>query len=516
MLNIPKWKVFLIAFVVAFSLYVSSMNFLFYDDKDSYPPKINLGLDLKGGSHLLLEIDFEKYFKDKMDVLKDEVRNKLRTERISYLNLNRNENSITFELRNSEDSGFRSAFESFSNDLVVNTEGSNVTIKYTDIFIKEMQKQLLDQSIEIIRRRIDETGTREPLIQPQGLKRIILQLPGVDDPSRLKKLLGKTAKLTFHLLNETKPFASIGEIIAPPGYEIIDEEDQFGETKARYVVKNRIELSGDVLLDARASFYQGQPQVSFKFDSVGAKKFGNITSENVGKMFAIVLDNKVISAPVIREPILGGQGVISGNFTSETANDLAILLRSGALPAPLEVIEERTVGPSLGKDSIMSGKNAIIFGIILVIVAMVLVYRSFGIVADIALLINFIIIFTALSLLSATLTLPGLAGIVLTMGMAVDSNVLIFERIREEARHDKTIYAIIDNGFHQAFKTIFDSNFTTLVAALILFNFGSGPIKGFAITLSIGILSSMFSALTFTKLVLFFWAKKSRSKKIPY
>jgi preprotein translocase subunit SecD len=516
MLNIPKWKVFLIAFVVAFSLYVSSMNFLFYDDKDSYPPKINLGLDLKGGSHLLLEIDFEKYFNDKMDVLKDEVRNKLRTERISYLNLNRNDNSITFELRNSEDSGFKSAFESFSNDLFIETKGPNVTIKYTDIFIKEMQKQLLSQSIEIIRRRIDETGTREPLIQPQGLKRIILQLPGVDDPSRLKKLLGKTAKLTFHLLNETKPFASIGEIVAPPGYEIIDEEDQFGETKARYVVKNRIELSGDVLLDAQASFYQGQPQVNFKFDSVGAKKFGNITTENVGKLFAIVLDNKVISAPVIREPILGGQGVISGNFTSETANDLAILLRSGALPAPLEVIEERTVGPSLGKDSIMSGKNAIIFGVILVIIAMVVVYRSFGIVADIALLINFIIIFTALSLLSATLTLPGLAGIVLTMGMAVDSNVLIFERIREEARHDKTIYAIIDNGFHQAFKTIFDSNFTTLVAALILFNFGSGPIKGFAITLSIGILSSMFSALTFTKIVLFFWAKKSRSKKIPY
>jgi preprotein translocase subunit SecD len=516
MLNIPKWKVIIIFFVVIFSLYVSSMNFLFYDDKNSYPPKINLGLDLKGGSHLLLEIDFDKYFHDKMEVLKDEVRNKLRTERISYLNLNRDDDSIVFELRSPEDESFKSAFESFSNDLIIEKSGSNIVIKYTEPFIKEMQKQLLAQSIEIIRRRIDETGTREPLIQPQGLNRIILQLPGVDDPSRLKNLLGKTAKLTFHLLNETKPFASIGEIVAPPGYEIKDELNEFGEVKVRYVIKNRVELSGDVLLDAQAGYFQGQPQVNFKFDSVGAKKFGNITSENVGKLFAIVLDDKVISAPVIREPILGGQGVISGNFTSQSANDLAILLRSGALPAPLDVIEERTVGPSLGKDSIISGKNAIIFGIIMVVIAMILVYRSFGLVADVALFINFIIIFTALSLLSATLTLPGIAGIVLTMGMAVDSNVLIFERIREEARHDKTIYAIIDNGFHQAFKTIFDSNLTTLVAALILFNFGSGPIKGFAITLSIGILSSMFSALTFTKMVLFFWAKKSRSKKIPY
>lgn len=493
------------------------MNFLYHEDKDNFPPKINLGLDLKGGSHLLLEIDFASYFNDKIDILKDEVRNKLRTERIGYLNLTRNGNVVSFELRNEYDNVFSESFKSFSSDLIVKKDKSKVSIEYSDKFILDLKKQLLSQSIEIIRRRIDETGTKEPLIQPQGLNRIILQLPGVDDPSRLKKLLGKTAKLTFHLLHETNPYAGLGQIVSPPGYKTLTEENHDpNKSSPRYVVKNRVELTGDVLLDAQAGFNQGQAIVNFKFDSIGAKKFGDITTNNVGKLFAIVLDDKVISAPVIREPILGGQGVISGNFTSESANDLAILLRAGALPAPLKVIEERTVGPSLGQDSIVAGTNAIIFGVILVMIAMVVVYRLFGLVADVALFINFIVIFTALSLLSATLTLPGIAGIVLTMGMAVDSNVLIFERIREESKFDKTIYAVIDNGFHQAFKTIFDSNFTTLVAALILFNFGSGPVKGFAITLSIGILASMFSSLTFTKMVLFFWAKKTKTKKISY
>ncbi|MBT4989570.1 MAG: protein translocase subunit SecD [Rickettsiales bacterium] len=517
MLNIPRWKVILVSFVIMFSLYTAFMNFSYYEDKSSFPPKINLGLDLKGGSHLLLEINFKKYFNDKINVLKDEVRNKLRTERVGYLNLTRSEDAISFELRDEINSDFLKSFKSFSKDIVIKRDGAKVYIKYSESFIIEIKKQLLSQSMEIIRRRIDETGTREPLIQPQGMSRIILQLPGVDDPSRLKKLLGKTAKLTFHLLNESKPFATEGQIISPPGYKILSEEGSVDEDfEIKYIVKNRVELTGDVLLDAQPGFYQGKAQVNFKFDSIGAKKFGNITSENIGKLFAIVLDDEVISAPVIREPILGGQGVISGNFTAESANDLAILLRAGALPAPLEVIEERTVGPSLGQDSIIAGKNAIMLGVALVMISMIVFYRLFGLVADLALFINFIIIFTALSLLSATLTLPGIAGIVLTMGMAVDSNVLIFERIREESKHDKTIYAIIDNGFHQAFKTIFDSNFTTLVAAIILYNFGSGPVKGFAITLSIGILASMFSALTFTKLILFYWAKRSKNKKISY
>ncbi|MBT4921936.1 MAG: protein translocase subunit SecD [Rickettsiales bacterium] len=517
MLNIPRWKVILVSVVVIFSLYISLMNFFFYEDKVNFPPKINLGLDLKGGSHLLLEINFDKYFDDKVEILKDEVRNKLRTERIGYLNLTRNGNVINFELRDEFNVEFNESFASFSKDLIISIDGPNINIKYSDGFIVDLQRQLLYQSIEIIRRRIDETGTREPLIQPQGMNRIILQLPGIDDPSRLKNILGKTAKLTFHFLNEEKPFAGLDQIISPPGYRILGEDSLISDERGtKYVVKNRVELTGDVLLDAQPGFYQGKAQVNFKFDSIGAKKFGNLTSGNVGKLFAIVLDDKVISAPMIREAILGGQGVISGSFTAESANDLAILLRAGALPAPLEIIEERTVGPSLGQDSIIAGKSAIILGVILVMISMVLVYGFFGFVADIALLINFVVIFTALSLLSATLTLPGIAGIVLTMGMAVDSNVLIFERIREEHRFDKTIYATIDNGFHQAFKTIFDSNFTTLIAAIILFNFGSGPIKGFAITLSIGILASMFSALTFTKLVLFYWAKGSKNKKISY
>ena len=518
MLHISKWKVALIIFIATFSLFITISNFTSFEDKENFPPKINLGLDLKGGSHLLLEIEFEKFFDEKISILKDEIRNKLRAERIGYLNLVREESHIKFELRNVNDTKFNEAFSSFSRDLIINRENSKVTIAYTDPFKIELKKQILSQSMEIIRRRIDETGTKEPLIQPQGMNRIILQLPGVDDPSRLKKLLGKTAKLTLHFLNQNQPFVDENQIFVPPGFKILkgDKITSYEEQNKQYLVKSRIELSGDTLVDAQPGFYQGLPQVHFKLDAIGARKFGEITSKNVGKLFAIVLDDKVISAPMIKEQILGGQVVISGNFTAESANDLAILLRAGSLPAPLSIIEERTVGPSLGQDSILAGKNAIIVGVILVMIAMIVIYGLFGLVADMALIINFMIIFATLSLLSATLTLPGIAGIVLTMGMAVDSNVLIFERIREESKHDKTIYAIIDNGFDSAFKTIFDSNITTLIAALILYNLGSGPIKGFAITLSIGIIASMFSSLTFTKSVLFYWVKKSKFKKINY
>ncbi len=351
----------------------------------------------------------------------------------------------------------------------------------------ERIRQSVEQSIQIVERRVNELGTVEPLIQRQGLDRILVQVPGLQDPTRLKELLGKTAKLDFRMV-DTSRFRRIRRrrAGAPPESEMLNSAQA---PKTPYVIEKRVLVSGADLTDAQPGFDQrsGEPIVSFRFNTSGARKFSQATQENVGLPFAIVLDNEVISAPVIREPITGGSGQISGGFTVQQANDLAILLRAGALPAPLSIIEERTVGPGLGQDSIEAGKLASIVGSILVIVFMLLTYRLFGLFANIAVAINVAMIFGILSLLNATLTLPGIAGIVLTVGIAVDSNVLIYERIREEIRHGRTAISAIDAGFNRALATILDSNITTFIAAAVLFYIGTGPVRGFAVTLGIGI-----------------------------
>ena len=372
------------------------------------------------------------------------------------------------------------------------------------------------QSLEIVRRRIDEVGTREPTIQRQGENRILVQVPGEKDPESIKRLLGQTARLTFHLvdLDTSVEQALAGNL--PPGSELLpsDEGDRTGGA-GQYVVRKRVEVSGESLVDAQPTYYQNQPVVSFRFDSVGGRKFGNITRDHVGELLAIVLDGRVISAPRIDEPILGGSGIIRGSFTVQEANELAVLLRAGALPAPLEIVEERTVGPDLGADSIEAGKVASVIGFVLVVLAMGLYYGLFGVFAGIALVVNLILIIAALSVLQATLTLPGIAGIVLTMGMAVDANVLIFERIREEVRVGRPPMSAIDAGYREAMRTIIDANLTTLIAAVLLYAFGSGPVRGFAVTLGIGIITSMFTAITFTRLLMATWFRRTRPAMLP-
>ncbi|MGE3623566.1 MAG: protein translocase subunit SecD, partial [Bdellovibrionales bacterium] len=340
--------------------------------------------------------------------------------------------------------------------------------------------------------------------------RIIVELPGVDDPERIKNLIGQTAKLTFRLVDETATSNPAGSL--PPGTERLPSTEDGGRS---YVVQKRVMVSGDTLIDAQPSFQDGQPVVSFRFDSAGGRRFGEATRANVGHLFAIVLDNKIISAPVIREPILGGSGVISGHFTTQSAQDLALLLRAGALPAPIKILEQRTVGPGLGTDSIKAGAMASVIGLGLVMTFFVITYGLFGIFANIALLFNIAIIFTALSMLQATLTLPGIAGIVLTIGTALDANILIYERIREETRLGRSPIAAIDAGYSRALSAIIDANVTTLIAAVLLYMFGSGPVKGFAVTLSIGILASIFSALMTARLFVVWWLRATKPKEIP-
>ena len=385
-------------------------------------------------------------------------------------------------------------------------------LTYTDVAINERQSQVVQQSIEVIRNRIDELGTRSPTIQRQGRDRIVVQVPGEDDPGRLQSLLQTTAKLTFRMVNSSVSETELLRGRVPPGTEILYEEpDMEGQSPRPWAVEKRIMVDGADLTDAQPGFDEySRPAVNFSFNARGGKMFGDATRRNVGKPFALVLDNEVISAPVIQQPILGGSGQITGDFSVQEANDLAVLLRAGALPAPITVLEERTVGPDLGADSIAAGKAAAVIGLLIVIVFIAVAYGVFGIAADIALIVNLILIAGVLSLLQATLTLPGIAGIVLTIGMAVDANVLVFERIREEVRDGKGPIAAIENGYSRAMSTILDANITTLIAALLLFNFGSGPVKGFAVTLAIGIVTSVFTAVMVTRLIVSSWVRRMR------
>jgi preprotein translocase subunit SecD len=532
MLYFTRWKMLAILCTVAVVCLFAVPNFLPGKMVDSWPKwaqrHIVLGLDLQGGSHILLEVDTNTVRKEMLEALRDDVRRVLREARIGYTGLVVRGNSVEVRIREGQNSSLaQEKLQTLSQPLggiLAATGNRNVNISsepgglfrltLSDPAIVERVRQAVDQSIQIIERRVNELGTVEPLIQREGTDRILVQVPGLQDPTRLKQLLGKTAKLDFHMVDVSVSPEQALQGRVPPDDEILYGT---GATKTPYVLEKRILVSGADLTDAQPGFdpRTSEPIVSFRFNTSGARKFAEATQQNVGKPFAIVLDNQVISAPVIREPILGGSGQISGSFTVQSANDLAILLRAGALPAPLTIIEERTVGPGLGADSIAKGKISSYVGAAMVVLFMLVTYGLFGLFANVAVAVNVAMIFGVLSMLNATLTLPGIAGIVLTVGIAVDSNVLIYERIREEVRHGRTPINAIDAGFTRALATILDSNITTFIAAAVLFYIGTGPVRGFAVTLGIGIITTVFTAFTLTRLIVAYWVRWRRPQRVP-
>ena len=483
---------------------------------------IVLGLDLQGGAHLLLEVDSADVTRSQVNNLRDDVRRTLREENIRITG-GIGAQGRTVQVR-VPDAGDRAKLLPKLRNLASSGAGASalgvtsapvyevaeqpdglVQVTVTDAGINDRIRRAVDQTIEVLRRRVDALGTTEPNIQRQGADRVLVQVPGLQDTNRLKEILGTTAKLEFRLVGD--PGANPGDV------DQLDQTDQPGKLP----VEKRVMVEGEDLTDAQPGFDQrtGEAVVNFRFNIRGGQRFGEVTSANVGRPFAIVLDNKVISAPRILGPITGGSGQISGRFTVEQANNLSILLRAGALPAKLSIVEERTVGPGLGQDSIEAGKRAAYVAAVLVLCYMLLTYGVFGIFADLALAIHIIMIFAGLVLLQATLTLPGIAGIVLTIGMAVDSNVLIYERIREESRNGRTVVSALDAGFNRAFATIIDSQSTMMVAAVILYFLGSGPVRGFAVSLGLGILTTVVTAVTMTRMMIALWYRYGRPSKLP-
>ncbi len=492
MLNFSKINIILI-YLIFFT--VSIFSFLNFQNKDNQilDKKVNLGLDLQGGSYLLLEINSDSLVEEKIQSKVIPIKRLLKENNISFTNFKINNSSLNFIVDDIDkfELVFFSKKDNLVNPYIDNYRSheldfrkfkdNNIEVNFSKFGLLTINNAALKQSIEIVRRRIDDVGTKEPTILQRGEKRILVELPGLKDPERIKKLLGKTAQLNFRLVNDNSEFGT---------------DELISETGEKLKISKRIIMSGDNLVDAQPSIQnqQNEPTVSFTLDRLGAQKFGRATTDNVGKRLAIVLDGTVISAPNINEPITSGNGVISGNFSFQEATDLSLLLRSGALPTPLDVVEERTVGPDLGEDSIKSGITSLIVGFILVILFMLYKYKIFGLIANTALICNLLMLLGVLTILEATLTLPGIAGIILTVGMAVDANVLIFERIKEELKTEKSIIHAFDAGYSKAKITVLDANITTLIAAVILFAFGSGPVKGFAITLGIGIITTLFTA----------------------
>ncbi len=492
MLNFSKINVFLI-YLVFFLISIFSILNLQKKDNLIVDKKVNLGLDLQGGSYLLLEINSESLIKEKIQSKVIPLKKLLKKNELDFKNFKILDKKLIFSINNIEK--FELIFFSKKDNLVnpyidkyrsfelnyKKLDNDTLEISFSKFGLLTINNSALRQSIEIVRRRIDDVGTKEPTILQRGDKRILVELPGLKDPDRIKKLLGKTAKLNFRLVSENSEFG-VDELISENGESL--------------KISKRIIMSGENLIDAQPSIQnqQNEPTVSFTLDRLGAQKFGRATTDNVGRRLAIVLDDQIISSPKINEPITSGNGMISGNFTFQEATDLALLLRSGALPTPLNVVEERTVGPDLGEDSIRSGIISLIVGFFLVIIFMLYKYKVFGLIANTALIANLLMLVGVLTILEATLTLPGIAGIILTVGMAVDANVLIFERIKEELKTEKSIIHAFDTGYNKAKITVLDANVTTLIAAIILFAFGSGPVKGFAITLGIGIVTTLFTA----------------------
>ena len=514
MKNYPLWKIFIVFLLLSLGVIFAVPSILYKEDTGNWylDNRLNLGLDLQGGSYLLLEVQTDVLIKEEFENFSETIRIISRENRIKINNIELldDELKIRFETSDKLDE-IRSSFLQKYRSVKFNLNNNIATITVDVLYKKNIQDSAIKQSLEIVRKRIDESGTKEPLIQRSGRQRILLQLPGVKDPERIKNLLGKTAKLNFHMVDDDDS-KSLSLNLAPFGKMIIAD---INNEEIKYLLEKKSKVGGENLIDAYASFDQTQGHaVSFRFDTTGAQKFGKATSENVGKRFAVVLDGVVITAPVINSAITGGSGIITGNFSSQEATDLAVLLRAGALPAPLQIVEERSVGPGLGADSIAAGKIASIIGMILVCIFMILIYGSFGVIANISLIANLFIIVALLGTIGATLTLPGIAGIVLTIGMAVDANVLIFERIKEENLKNKKVYETVKKGFDRALSTILDANITTLIASLLLFVFGSGPIKGFSITLSLGVIASMFTALMLTNLLVHFYLSFTSKKEI--
>lgn len=511
-MQFSKGRAIFVALVCVFSILIALGNF--YDLGIFSANKVNLGLDLKGGSQILLQVDYDAYIREQLQNTIGELKSYFRENRIRVVprlklvvENGERENYIVVSTANADElEAVKQAVRKVNAELIVSSNDNVVSVRFDRAAMNAIKYKILQQSIEIVRNRIDETGTKEPIIQAQGRDKILVQVPGMESPDELKKVLGKTAKMTFHFVNTSV----VDDSLLPPGVEKMKE---MNGNYVYYVNKNVV-LNGDLLQDANATYSEGKPAVAFRFNGIGSKKFAEITKNNVGKILAIVLDNEVITAPRINTPIMGGSGIISGNFTSEEANQVAILLRAGALPVPLEIIEERIVGPSLGQDSIRSGLQACAIGFVFVLIFMVLLYKKFGMITNFTLIINLIVTLAALSLLNATLTLPGIAGIVLSIGMAVDTNVLIFERIREEYKLTGKVYNSVSSGFDFAWTTIFDSNITTLLTAIILYVFGTGAVRGFALVLGIGIFISLFSGVLLTKLLLSIWLEKFQPKTI--
>lgn len=528
MIYFAKWKIFTIIGLCVLGLAFAAPNFVNQRTLEGLPDwvphkQVSLGLDLQGGSHLLIEVQVNQVIDEFLETIIDGARRLLRDNRIKYVKLGTSGGDIpgvSVEIVDQENvEPARDLLRQLETGTTTSVEGDRrIFIELNDTTLADRQRSAVQQAIEIVRRRIDETGVREPTIQRQGDDRILVQLPGVDNPERIKELLRQTAKMTFHLVDMENSVRDAQAGHVPAGRKLLesaDEVDPSGNPR-QYLIHKRVMVSGESLVDAQPSHNpQTGPVVTFRFDTRGARQFGDVTTKNVDRLFAIVLDDKVVSAPRIRQPILGGAGEISGNFTFQSAQDLALVLRAGALPADLVFIEERSVGPGLGADSIAAGKIASIIGLTAVIVFMGIAYGLFGLMANVALIMNMILILAALSVLQATLTLPGIAGIVLTIGMAVDANVLVFERIREEIRIGRTAMSAVDSGYSRAFKTIIDANVTTLIAAVLLYTFGSGPIRGFAVTLAIGIVTSMFTAIMLVRLMASTWLHARKPKTLP-
>ena len=515
MLYFSKIKIILILIISLIISYFTLSNFVKFDD-EIFKRKINLGLDLLGGSYLLLEVDNNPVITQKIQSKSLELKKLMKEEDIFFNNLVLINNEITFstddkskesivKLLDDDDSEINPYYPNFkSHEFDIIIENNNIILKYSDYGLVLLKNSSLDQAIEIVRRRVDELGTNEPNIVKRGNNRILVELPGLDDPARIKNLLGKTANLTFQFVSQKT-------------------EETFGTEKIKYdgddskdeIISKRIIISGENLTDAKPSMNNqtNETVVVFNLDRVGSKKFAKATTAGVGKQLAIILDNKIISAPTISEAIVGGSGQITGNFTFQTATDLALLLRSGALPAPLEIIEERTVGPDLGKDSIKAGVISLIIGFTLVISFMIYKYKIFGFIANFTLIVNLFLLIGILTLFQATLTLPGIAGIILTVGMAVDANVLIFERIKEELKDENNKLIAFDSGYTKSRTTILDANVTTLIAATILFFMGSGPVKGFSITLGVGILTTLFSVYFIARILTSLYVVKNKDKE---
>jgi preprotein translocase subunit SecD len=522
MLDFPRWKVWLTALTLIVGTLLAIPNVIPERYTQGWPgaftQRVNLGLDLAGGSHLLLEAKTDDVARQRLEQMEDTIRRQMRaaSPRIEIAEVSTAGGNLAFSVRNPGQVAAaaevaRQQLQQVGlggTDWNVRVDGARITMSQTEAGLNEATDRAMDVATEVVRRRVDELGTREPTIIRQGSRRIVVQVPGLQDPEQLRNLLGRTARLEFKMVDGTATAEQLAQGRAPVGSQVLPYPEL--GPNGRIAVQRRAMVTGDRINDASQQFDQqsGEPVVTIRFDQPGSLSFGRATRENVGRPFAIVLDNVVISAPRINEPILGGSAQITGGFTVESANELAISLRSGRLPVELSVVEERTVGPELGRDSINKGVTAGVVGTALILIFMLLTYGRFGFYADIALILNVVLILAIMAVMNATLTLPGIAGFVLTVGAAVDANVIINERIREEQRRGRNVLQSIEHGYNEARTAIFDANITNVIAGVLLFYFGSGPVRGFAVVLIIGIITSVFTAVTVTRMFVSLWLRK--------